>query len=76
MKQCSRLKTRIGKYNIRALYEKGKLAQLSRVMGEYNLAVLDVSEVRCNGNGRTDTTICDIFVYSGKPNADDDVKEG
>jgi hypothetical protein len=45
-KQCSRLKTRIGQYDVRTLYQKGRLAQLNKIMGEYKLAVLGVSEVR------------------------------
>jgi hypothetical protein len=50
---------------------QGRLAQLNKIMGEYKLAVLDVSEVRWNGN-RTETTNENIFVYSGMPNIDDD----
>ena len=41
-------------------------------MGEYKLAVLGVSEVRWNGNGRTETTNGNVCVYCGMPNADDD----
>jgi hypothetical protein len=41
-------------------------------MGEYKLAVLGVSEVRWNGNGRTETADGNVFVYGGVPNADDD----
>jgi hypothetical protein len=40
-------------------------------MGECELAVLGVSKVRWNGNGRTETTNGYVFVYSGMPNADD-----
>jgi hypothetical protein len=32
------------------LYQKGRLAQLNKIMGEYKLAVLGVSEVIWNGN--------------------------
>ena len=34
MKQCSRVKTRTGQYNVRTLYQKGRLAQLNKIMGE------------------------------------------
>jgi exonuclease III len=51
---------------------QGRLAQLNKIMGEYKLAVLGVSEVRWNGNRRTETTNDNIFVYSGMPNIDDD----
>ena len=54
------------------LYQKGRLAQLNKIMGEYKLAVLGVSEVRWNGSGRTETTNGNVFVYLGMPNADDD----
>jgi len=49
MNQCSQVKTRIGQYNVQTLYQKGRLAQLNKIMGEYKLAVMGVSEVRWNG---------------------------
>ena len=67
MNQCSQARTRIGQYNARTLYQKVRLAQLNKIMGEYELAVLGISEVRWNGNGRTETTNGNIFVYSGMP---------
>jgi len=70
--QCSRVKTRIGQYNVQTLYQKGRLAQLNKIMDEYKLAVMGVSEVRWNGSGKTETTNGNIFVYSGMPNTDDD----
>ena len=70
--QCSRIRTRIEQYNVRTLYQKGRLAQLNKIMGEYELAVLGVSEVRWNGSGTTETTNGNVFVYSGMPNAGDD----
>ena len=70
--QRSRLKTRTGQYNVRTLYQKDRLAQLNKIMGEYKHAVLGVSEVRWNGSGRTETTNGNIFVYSGMSNADDE----
>jgi len=48
MNQCSRVKARIGQYNVRTLYQKGRLAQLNKIMEEYKLAVMGVSEVRWN----------------------------
>ena len=70
--QCSRVKTRIGQYNVHTLYQKGRLAQLNKIMGEYKIAVMGVSEIRWNGSGRTETTNGNVFLYSGMPNADDD----
>jgi hypothetical protein len=54
------------------MYQKGRLAQLHKIMAEYKLAVLDVSEARWNGNGRTETNNGNVFVYSGMPSADYD----
>ena len=65
MKQCSRLKTRIGQYNVRTIYQKARFAQLNRIIGEYERAVLGVSKVRCNDNGRTETTNGDVFSILG-----------
>jgi len=59
--QCSRLKTRIGQYNVRTLYQKGILAQLNNIVGEYKLAVIGVSEVRWNGTGKTETIIGNVL---------------
>ena len=54
----------MGQYNVQTLYQKGRLAQLNRIMGEYKLAVMGVSEVRWNGSGKTETTNGNVFVYS------------
>jgi isocitrate dehydrogenase kinase/phosphatase len=43
MNQCSRIRTQIGQYHVRTLYQKGRLAQLNKIMGEYKLAFLGVS---------------------------------
>jgi hypothetical protein len=40
MNQCPQIRTRIGQYNIRTLYQIGRLTELNRVMGEFKLAVL------------------------------------
>ena len=62
MNQCSQIRTRIGQDNVRTLYEEGRLAQLNKIMGEYKLAVLGVSEVRWNGSGRTEITNGNVFI--------------
>jgi hypothetical protein len=38
--QCSSIRTQIGQYSVQTLYQKGRLAQLNKIMGEYKLAVL------------------------------------
>ena len=42
----SKLRTRIGQWNVRTLYEPGKLAQLAAEMRRYRLEILGVSEAR------------------------------
>jgi hypothetical protein len=40
MNKCPRIRTRIGQNDIQTLYQKGRLAQLNKIKGEYKLAVL------------------------------------
>jgi hypothetical protein len=35
--QCKQIRTRIGSWNVRTLFQKGKLAQLNREMDRYKL---------------------------------------
>ena len=42
----SKLRTRIGQWNVRTLYEPGKLAQLAAEMRRYRLEILGVIEAR------------------------------
>ena len=45
-------KTRIGFWNVRTMYETGKLAQVTHEMKRYNLHILGISECRWTGSGR------------------------
>jgi hypothetical protein len=63
------MRTRIGQYSVRTVYQKGRLGQLNKFKGEYKLAVLGVSEARWNGSGRTETTNGNVFVYGEIPTA-------
>jgi hypothetical protein len=58
------------------MYQKGRLAQLHKIMAEYKLDGFDVSEDRWNGSGRTETNNGNVFVYSGMPSADYDHVRG
>jgi hypothetical protein len=40
--QCTQIRTRIGSWNVRTLFRKGKLAQLNREMDRYKLDILKV----------------------------------
>ena len=53
----AKIKTRIGTWNVRTLYEAGKSAQVSREMHRYNLKMLGLCETRWNGTGRTRLTL-------------------
>lgn len=44
--------TRIGTWNVRTLYQSGRLAQLLREFDAHNLDILGISEVRWLGSGR------------------------
>ena len=57
-------KTNIGTWNVRTLYETGKLAQLIKEMQKYNIETLGISEMRWTGNGTIQSDGCQVL-YSG-----------
>ena len=57
--------TRIGFWNVRTMYEIGKLALVTAEMRRYNLHVLVVSERRWIGTGRLKTVSGKTVLYSG-----------
>ena len=62
----AKTKTRIGFWNVRTMYETGKLAQVTTEMRRYNLHVLGVSESRWIGTGRLKTVSGETVLYSGR----------
>lgn len=60
-----KLKTRIGFWNVRTLFEKGKLRQVEREMDSYKLDILGLSEVRWLDHGEMTTREGGTFLYSG-----------
>ena len=60
--------TRIGFWNVRSMYETGKLAQVTTEMRRYNLHVLGVSESRWTGTGtgRLKAVSGETVLYSGR----------
>ena len=50
----AKTKTRFGFWNVRTMYETGKLAQVTAEMRRYKLHILRVSESRWTGSGRLD----------------------
>ena len=78
MKRSPRMKlfspktrTWIGQWNVRTLYEAGKVAQLAAEMRRYRLEILGVSEARWNQFGEAELATGELFIYSGKENKDD-----
>ena len=61
----AKTKTRIGFWNVRTMYETGKLAQVTSEMRRYKLHILGVSESRWTGPGRLMTT-GETVLYSGR----------
>ena len=59
-------KTRIGFWNVRTMYETGKLAQVTSEMKRYNLHILGISESRWTRPGRITTDDKETVLYSGR----------
>ena len=59
-------KTRLGFWNVRTMFETGKLAQVTSKMNRYNLHILGVSESRWTGAGRQRTGTGETVLYSGR----------
>ena len=64
----AKTKTRIGFWNVRTMYETGKLAQVTAEMRRYNLHFLGISKSRWTRSGRYRTNIGKTVLYSGKDN--------
>ena len=65
----TKTKIRLGHWNVRTMYETGKLSQVTSEMRRFSLHVLGVSESRWTGSGRMKTTTGETVLYSGR---DDD----
>ena len=61
----AKTKTRIGFWNVRTMYETGKLVQVTTERRQYNLHVLGISESRWIGTGRLKTASGERVLYSG-----------
>ena len=62
----AKTKTRIGFWNVRTMFETGKLAQVTAEMRSYNLHILGISESRLTGSGRFRTNTGEMVLYSGR----------
>ena len=61
----AKTKTKTGFWNVRTMYETGKLAQLTAELRRYNLHILRISESRWTGSGRYRTRTGETVLYSG-----------
>jgi exonuclease III len=58
-------KTRIGFWNVRTLREYGKLKQVEKVMKNYKLDIMGLSEIRWKDNGEIKTQYGNSCIFSG-----------
>ena len=56
---------RIGSWNVRTLYEAGKLAQAAREMGRYSLHICGISETHWSQSGELNLSTSKRFAHSG-----------
>jgi len=59
-------KIRVGSWNVRTMYQTGKLAQVVKEMDNYNLDILAVSESRWTGQGKKTLNTGHTIIYSGR----------
>ncbi|XP_062609792.1 craniofacial development protein 2-like [Saccostrea cucullata] len=57
---------RVGCWNVRTLYQAGKLAQAVNEMKQYNLSLMAMSEVRWTGTGKQRLNSGEVIIWSGR----------
>ena len=62
----AKTQARLGFWNVRTMFEMGKLAQVTSEMNRYKLHFLGVSESRWTGSGRQRTGTGETVLYSGR----------
>ena len=68
----TKTKTKLGFWNVRTMYQTGKLAQVTTEMRRYGIHILGISEARWTGSGKTTTSTGETVLYSGR---DDNLHE-
>lgn len=63
-------------WNVRTLYQAGKIEQLAKEMRRYNVSVTEVSKCRLNPFGEVTTSTDEKFLYSGKQREGDPHMQG
>ena len=64
-------KVRIGCWNVRTLYQSGKLAQLAQEMRRYKLSIIGGCESRWNTFGKATSSSGETYLYSGNEREED-----
>ena len=62
----AKISTKIGFWNVRSMFEAGKLAQVTNEMKRYQLDILGLSETRWTGQGRFRSVTGESILYSGR----------
>jgi len=57
---------RVGCWNVRTLYQAGRLAQAAKEMDRYNISLLGMSEVRWTGTGKQRLNSGGVMIWSGR----------
>ena len=65
----TKTKLKFGFWNVRTMFEAGKLAQITKEMRRYNLNILGISDARWTDSGSIKTNTGETVLYSGR---DDD----
>ena len=61
-----KLTTKIGNWNVRTMFETGKVGQVAREMGRYKLDILGISKCRWRGSGKSKLSTGEVISYSGE----------
>ena len=56
---------KIGQWNVRTMFERGKCAHVTNEMRRYGISILGVSEMRWNSCGKMMTTTGETVLYCG-----------
>ena len=62
----AKTKTKIGCWNVRTMYQTGKLTEVTTEMRRYKLHILGVSECRWTGSGKFKANTGETVLYSGR----------
>merc|ERR1712237_299308 len=67
---------KIGTWNVRTMFETGKVFQVARERQAYNIDILGLAETRWNQTGKKRLSTGELLVYSGHPDENARHEEG